>query len=157
MNLTTELIAFGPVAFAGLLGGIIGLEREMADKPAGLRTHIFVASGAALLVLLGESSIDFFQRQGSESVVEADPVRIVQAIVIGISFLGAGTIIHRGGNEVEGLTTAASIFLTAGIGIAVGVGRYILATETAVFAVSVLIGVRWLERYLLGTNPREEN
>ncbi len=150
MELPVDFTAFGTVALAGLLGGAIGLERELADKPAGLRTHIFVASAAALLVLLAENAIDFFQQNSSGDVIDADPIRVIQAIVVGISFLGAGTIIHRRGTEVEGLTTAASIFLTAAIGIAVGLGRFWLAAETAAFAVSVLISARWIERRLLG-------
>jgi len=155
MNIPDDIACFGTVALAGFLGGMIGLEREIADKPAGLRTHIFVASGAALLVLLAEGSIDFFQRHESESVIEADPIRVMQAIVVGISFLGAGTIIHRGGSNVEGLTTAASIFLTAGVGIATGVGRIVLAAATAIFAIAVLVTVGWIERRLLGKQPDE--
>ncbi|MFG0334841.1 MAG: MgtC/SapB family protein, partial [Maioricimonas sp. JB049] len=119
MNLPPDVDSIMLVALAGLLGGVIGFEREIADKPAGLRTHIFVAAAAALLVLLAEGAVDFFQQTGSDTQIEADPIRIIQAIVIGISFLGAGTIVHRRGEEVEGLTTAASIFLTASIGIAV--------------------------------------
>ncbi|GAB5440144.1 MAG: hypothetical protein Fues2KO_04930 [Fuerstiella sp.] len=117
-----------------------------------MRTHICVAAGAALLVLLGEGAIDFFQRKDDPSAIKADPIRVMQAIVVGVSFLGAGTIIHRGGDQVEGLTTAASIFLTAGIGIAVSVDRMWLAVQTALFAIGVLISVRWLERRILKTS-----
>lgn len=152
MDMSFETSAFGTVAVAGLLGGAIGLERELAGKPAGMRTHVFVAAGAALLVLLGEDAIDFFQRNDDATTIQADPIRVMQAIVVGISFLGAGTIIHQDGGEVEGLTTAASIFLTAGIGIAVGVGRFWLAVETTIFAVLVLVCIRWLERHILQTS-----
>jgi putative Mg2+ transporter-C (MgtC) family protein len=145
-----ELEAFGQVALAGLLGGVIGIEREIADKPAGLRTHVLVASGCALLVLLAEGAVDYFQQHTPEEQIMADPIRVIQAIVIGISFLGAGTIIHHGNRRVEGLTTAASIFLTAGIGIAVGIDRTWLAVETSVFALLVLISVGWVEKRILG-------
>lgn len=153
MNLPSDLDSFGLVALAALLGGVIGIEREIADKPAGLRTHIFVAAGAALLVLLAEGAVDFFQRSGSGEKIEADPIRIIQAIVVGISFLGAGTIVHRRGSEVEGLTTAASIFLTASIGIAVALGRVWLAVATTLLALLVLTAVNWIEWKLLGKSP----
>jgi putative Mg2+ transporter-C (MgtC) family protein len=152
-----ELEAFGQVALAGLLGGVIGIERELADKPAGLRTHILVAAGCALLVVLAEGSVDYFQRHTPEEQIIADPIRVIQAIVIGISFLGAGTIIHYGNRRVEGLTTAASIFLTAGIGIAVGIDRIWLATGTSLFALLVLVSVGWVERHLLGRRVGAED
>lgn len=147
MNLPYDLESFGLVVLAGALGGIIGIEREIADKPAGLRTHIFVAAGSALLVLLAEGAVDFFQMRGPNEQIVADPIRVIQAIVVGISFLGAGTIVHHRGNHVEGLTTAASIFLTAGVGIAVSVGRAWLAIETTLFALVVLVSARWIERW----------
>lgn len=157
MELHPEITAFGIVAMAGFLGGAVGLEREIARKPAGMRTHILVAAGSALLVLLAESSIDFFQRHGDSDAIKADSIRVMQAIVVGISFLGAGTIIHRRGNDVEGLTTAASIFLTAGIGIAAGVGRILLALETTFFAILVLIAVRWIEGHLPRQNDADND
>ncbi|QDU37497.1 putative Mg(2+) transport ATPase [Maioricimonas rarisocia] len=153
MSLPSDLESFAMVALAGLLGGVIGFEREIADKPAGLRTHIFVAAGAALLVLLAEGAVDFFRRSGSDTEIAADPIRIIQAIVIGISFLGTGTIIHRGGDEVEGLTTAASIFLTAAIGIAVALDRIWLAVGTTLLALLVLTMVNWIEWKLLDKSP----
>ena len=132
------LRAFGPIAYAGLLGALIGLEREIAGKPAGLRTHVFVAAGSALLVLLGGETVDAFAHSRSKDVIQSDPVRIIQAIVVGISFLGAGTIVHHHDRNVEGLTTAASIYLTAAIGIAVGVWEFFLAGITTAFALLVL-------------------
>ncbi|REJ91624.1 MAG: MgtC/SapB family protein [Planctomycetota bacterium] len=153
MDTSLDLDSFGLVCLAGVLGGAIGLEREIADKPAGLRTHIFVASGAALLVLLAEGAMDFFQQQNADRQIAADPIRVIQAIVVGISFLGAGTIVHHRGNQVEGLTTAASIFLTAGIGIAVAFDRIWLAVEVTGFALVVLVVVSFVQHRLLGKNP----
>lgn len=150
MESALDLEAFGQVALAGLLGAVIGIEREIADKPAGLRTHILVAAGCALLVVLAEGALDFFQQHTPDDQIVADPIRVIQAIVIGISFLGAGTIIHYQDRYVEGLTTAASIFLTAGIGIAVGIDRIWLAVETSVFALLVLISIGWVEKRVLG-------
>jgi len=145
MALSEQFIQFGLVALAGGLGAVLGLEREVSHKPAGLRTHIFVCGGAALLMIMGDAVITEFRSQGHEGL-EADPLRIMQAIVIGISFLGTGTIIHQGGTRVEGLTTAASIFLTAGIGIAVAVNHILLAGATTLFGVFVLIAIGWMER-----------
>lgn len=153
MNGPYDIGSFALIALAGLLGGVIGVERELADKPAGLRTHTFVASGSALLVLVAEGALDFFQKEGPGEHLAADPVRIIQAIVVGISFLGAGTIVHHRNTTVEGLTTAASIFLTAGIGIAVAVDRIWLAVETTLFALLVLVAVGFIERRLLRKPP----
>lgn len=121
------------VAAAALLGGLIGLEREYQGKDAGLRTHMLVAMGAALFV----SFTDIFAAesrhlapagQAGNFRVQIEPLATVQAIVTGISFLGAGTIFVGGKeNRVHGLTTAASIWITAAIGIAVGLERYVLA------------------------------
>jgi putative Mg2+ transporter-C (MgtC) family protein len=140
------------------LGALIGLEREFADKPAGLRTHIFVGASAALLMVLGDAIIQEF-REGSVAgtLLRSDPLRVLQALVIGIGFLGAGTISHQGNNRVEGLTTAASILLTAGIGVAVAVDHVWLAVETTLFAVVVLFCVGWLERYVPKRDPNPEH
>ncbi len=137
MNWIAELQNLGLVVTAGGLGAVIGLEREIHDKPAGLRTHIFVSAASALLVVLADSMVHTFGQHSAE-VTRADPTRIVQAIVVGISFLGAGTILHHGGNRVEGLTTAASILLTAVVGIAVALEHLVLAAGTTLFAVLVL-------------------
>jgi putative Mg2+ transporter-C (MgtC) family protein len=130
----------------GILAALIGWEREFAGKPAGLRTHILVGVGSALLILLGDTAIDRFVAQQGERLVEADPIRVLQAVIVGISFLGAGTIVHSRGAEVEGLTTAASVLLTAAIGMAVALGRAPLATMLTLGAVAVI--------YLLGRVER---
>ena len=143
-----QLWGIGLVALAGALGAVIGLEREFADKPAGLRTHILVCAASALLILIGQGVLDQFRREGVDAALRADPLRIIQAIVIGISFLGAGTIIHQGGQHVEGLTTAASILLTAGIGIAVAIERIVFAGGITLSAVAVLFVFGWLEKKL---------
>src|SRR3989338_10116898 len=111
---------------AVVLGAIVGLEREKRHKPAGLRTHILVCVGAALATIV---SVDYFG---------ADPARIVAAIMTGIGFVGAGAIIASG-KDVHGLTTAASIWVVATIGIAIGVGYYVLAAIAAVFVLMVLL------------------
>lgn len=142
-----QLQTLGSVALAMLLGGLIGAERELADKPAGLRTHMLVAGAAALLVGLGDVVVNSFEGDVAAGVVRSDPIRILEAIITGVSFLGAGTIIQRRGEKgVQGLTTAASLLFTAGIGATVALAQYLLAVGGAVLALIVLRTIAVLER-----------
>ncbi|TWU44404.1 putative Mg(2+) transport ATPase [Novipirellula aureliae] len=134
------------ILIAAACGALLGTEREIAGKPAGIRTHIFVCIGSALMMILGHAIVNQFQQQEVDSLLSVDPIRTLQAIVVGISFLGAGTIIHQKDEGVEGLTTAATIFLTAGIGVATAVGQVSLAVFVTVFAVFVLVLVGFIER-----------
>lgn len=135
------------LAIAAFLGAILGLEREIAAKPAGLRTHIFVAAGSALMMIIGQEIIkEFPGNQGRD--VNSDPVRVLQAIVVGISFLGAGTIVQDGKDRVQGLTTAATIFLTSGLGVAVSIGRVTLAVYITAAAFALLLCGGLIERRL---------
>ncbi|MEZ4869185.1 MAG: MgtC/SapB family protein [Caldilineaceae bacterium] len=136
-----QLQILGHIVLAMVLGGVIGFERERADKPAGLRTHMLVAGSAALLVSI--SDIIALSADIDSSLVRTDPVRIVEAIITGVSFLGAGTILRRKEHgDVEGLTTAASLLFVAGIGIAVGVNQFILATGAVILGLIVLYLVK---------------
>ena len=138
MDFISQLAIIGEVALAMLLGGLIGLEREIADKPAGFRTQMLVAGAAALLVGLANAIILVFLKEGNANVT-ADPVRIVEAIVAGVSFLGAGTIFRsKDQREVEGLTTAASILLSAAIGISVALRQFVIAVGVTLLALIVL-------------------
>jgi len=120
---------------ASLLGGVIGWQRESADKPAGFRTHIIVCLGAALFTLI--SAVGFF---GSG----ADPSRVASNIVVGIGFLGAGTI-WRAGGSVQGLTTAASLWTVAAIGTAAGLGYYFGAAAATAIVIVTLTALKWFE------------
>ena len=143
-----ELQLIGLVALAMLLGGLIGLEREMADKPAGLRTHMLVSGAAALLVGLSNIIVDAFTAE--QSAVQVDPVRIIEAIVAGVSFLGAGTIIRsRENGQTEGLTTAASLLFVAGVGVGVATYHFILAVGAVGLALLVLRVPSWFQRQFL--------
>ena len=112
---------------AGILGGLIGLQRELAGKPAGLRTHFLVSLGCALFTV---ASLEGFP--------SADPARVAAGIVTGIGFLGAGAIIRGGEGIVVGLTTAASVWAVAAIGLAVGTGLYLLALVATALVGGVL-------------------
>jgi putative Mg2+ transporter-C (MgtC) family protein len=123
---------------AAVLGGIIGFEREKKGKAAGLRTMMLVSLGAAVFVLI-------IQQSGGTS---ADVSRVIQGLVTGIGFLGAGTILHHGGEgHIKGLTTAASIWLTAAIGIAAGLGREAAAILTTILALIILAILPRFERW----------
>jgi len=114
------------LVLAAGLGAIIGWQREKAHKPAGLRTHMLIAIGAALFTVV---SINGF--------IGGNPSQVAAGVVTGIGFLGAGAIMHRG-RSVEGLTTAASMWAVAAIGLAVGAGMYLLALVTAIIVFVVL-------------------
>lgn len=145
-NPATELAAL--FATSAALGAVLGLEREIARKPAGLRTHILVSVASTLFVLLGLDLVDEFRDQVGGSV-RSDPIRVIQAIVIGVSFLGAGTIMRdRDDGRVEGLTTAASILVTAAVGIAVALDRAALAAGVALgLAATIFVLGRLEERW----------
>lgn len=137
------------VVFAMFLGGLMGLERELAKKPAGLRTHMLVAGASSLLVVLGDIMITNYGGSTFGEVIRADPIRIMEAIITGISFLGAGTIIFRNQDEtVEGLTTAASILFAAAIGITVALHRYVLAGVLTIIAIVILFGLGYIEGFI---------
>jgi putative Mg2+ transporter-C (MgtC) family protein len=110
------------LALAAALGGAIGIERELREREAGLRTHLLVALGSALFTIVSAYGFHAFLSSGA-SVVRADPTRIAAQIVTGIGFLGAGAIIRQG-LSVRGLTTAATLWVVAAIGLAVGAGYY---------------------------------
>lgn len=132
--------------FAALgIGALIGLERSYHGRPAGFRTHALVslASSALMLVTVYESL--WFQTSAGGVRAAIDPTRMAQGLMTGIGFLGAG-VIMKDGLSVRGLTTAASIWITAGIGILVGIGFYVSAALTAALTVAALGGFRWIER-----------
>lgn len=124
------------LSLATVLGGIIGFEREVNNRPAGFRTHILVTLGSCLIMILSKHGFIGFGFEG----YGGEPARLAAQVVSGIGFLGAGTIMREGTN-VRGLTTAASIWISGGIGLAVGCGFYIAAlitTGLALFSLTVL-------------------
>ncbi|MDN7799587.1 MULTISPECIES: MgtC/SapB family protein [Burkholderia cepacia complex] len=130
------------LVMAAILGSVIGFERERLSWAAGLRTHMLVAVGSALVMLV--SAFGFADVLGQNAVV-LDPSRMAAQVVSGIGFLGAGSILLRG-EVVRGLTTAASLWSVAGIGLAVGGGMYTAAVTATVLILIILAGVKPLER-----------
>jgi putative Mg2+ transporter-C (MgtC) family protein len=126
------------------LGGVLGLERSYHGRPAGFRTHALVSliSGGLMLVTVYESLWFPAAQNGVHGAL--DPTRMAQGIMTGIGFLGAGVIMKEG-LSIRGLTTAASIWVTSGIGILVGIGLYLPAGMTTVLALGALSGFRWIE------------
>ena len=151
----SDLELLGRLLIAALLGGAIGAERELNDQAAGLRTHMLLTIGACLFTVI--SAYGF--RRG----VGTDPSRLAAQIVTGIGFLGGGAIV-RHGLTVKGLTTAASIWATASVGVAVGAGDYVLGVGGAALVVGTLVGLRRVsatlqrwgvsrEEFVLATRP----
>ena len=134
-----DFVLLGRLLLAAVLGGAIGAERELNDQAAGLRTHMLLTIGACLFTLISA--------YGFGSGIGTDPSRLAAQIVTGIGFLGGGAIV-RHGLTVKGLTTAASIWATASVGVAVGAGSYVLGIGGAVLVVGTLFGLRRVSNVL---------
>jgi putative Mg2+ transporter-C (MgtC) family protein len=133
---------------AALLGGAVGLEREISDQPAGFRTHMLVALGSCLFALVSAYSFAPFLGEEASPQFRFDPTRIAAQIVTGIGFLGAGAIL-RYGTTVRGLTTAASLWVVAAIGLAVGLGAYLYAGTATAITLLALLALRPLRSRLV--------
>jgi len=138
-------IVFRVIA-ALIAGGLIGLERSHRGRPAGFRTHALVCLASSLLMLVTVYESHWFPQDALARVV-LDPTRMAQGIMTGIGFVGAGAIIKEG-FTVRGLTTAASIWITAALGILTGVGFYFAAVLGTVLTLGTLSAFRWIERRL---------
>ena len=124
-------------------GSILGLNRELTQKPAGLRTHALVALGAALVV------VSALQLGVANDMTHADAAsRVIQGVIAGIGFIGGGVILHADGQNVKGLTTAATIWVAAALGISCGIGQWRVAGMTAIIALILLVLGRPLEDLL---------
>jgi putative Mg2+ transporter-C (MgtC) family protein len=154
--MSSDLELLGRLLLAAVLGGAIGAERELNDQAAGLRTHMLLTIGACLFTLISA--------YGFGGGIGTDPSRLAAQIVTGIGFLGGGAIV-RHGLTVKGLTTAASIWATASVGVAIGAGSYVLGVGGAVLVVGTLFGLRRVsnllqrwgvsrEEFVLTTDPR---
>jgi putative Mg2+ transporter-C (MgtC) family protein len=135
------------VTLAAVLGGVLGLERELREREAGLRTHLLVSVGSALFTLVSAYGFSGFLNSGA-AAVRADPSRIAAQIVTGVGFLGAGAIIRQG-LSIRGLTTAATLWVVAAIGLATGAGYYSAAIITTAVALAALWPLRALAYRLM--------
>ena len=146
-NWPLQLRVLATTAYAMLLGGAIGYERELKNRPAGFRTHMLVAGAAAMLVGLVDLISERYAGEAYRELVRIDPIRLIEAAVAAVGFLGAGTIFRSGaGNLVSGVTTAASLLMVSVIGIAAGVHAHVLAIGATALTLAVLALLGWIER-----------
>jgi len=145
-SLEQDLWILARIAAAMLLGGVLGIERELGKHAAGLRTHMMIAGAAALIVGLGDMIAEHFSGEQYRELIRIDPVRLIEAVVAAVGFVGAGAILRRSESDhVQGLTTASSLLMAAAIGIAAGLGNYLLALGASLLCVIVLAMFRRLE------------
>jgi putative Mg2+ transporter-C (MgtC) family protein len=144
ISLGFDLSVLGRLGLAVLLGGLIGLEREKRSRPAGLRTMIIVCLGATIIMIVSAHVPMQFLRGPGEEVIRVDPARIAAGIVTGIGFLGAGVVLKLG-DIVRGVTTAATIWFVAGLGIVIGQSHYVLAVTATILALVVLWAMHYVE------------
>ena len=156
MDWKAQLPVVATTAYAMVLGGVIGYERELKERPAGFRTHMLVAGAAGLLLGLGllvlaDPSLPALKR------VQVDPLRLMEAVVAGVAFIGAGTIFSaRGRNSsVAGITTAASLLMASVIGAAAGLRYYWLAAAATLLSLLVLAALNLIERRSRGSRGSE--
>ena len=128
-----------------LLGGLIGLERELKDRPAGLRTNMMVSLASATFTLLSAELIS--ESTEVSTVIRIDTLRIIEAVIAGVASLGAGAII-RAGRDVRGLTTGASLWMSGAIGVSCGGGFYVIAVTASLLALIVLYLLNLFENWL---------
>lgn len=146
-NWQAQATVIATTAYAMVLGGLVGFERELKSRPAGFRTHMLIAGAAALLVGLGDLLSEHFSAEPYRQLVQLDPLRLIEATVAAVGFLGAGAIFRRGSEStVEGLTTAASMLMAAAIGLAAGLHNYVLGLGATVLTLFVLRILAWFDR-----------
>ena len=152
-DMTRTATPLGEIAvrlvFAVVCGAVIGIDRELRDRPAGLRTHMLVALAASVFTVITFELYAEAQKLDSGGSVTADPIRIIEAVTAGVAFLAAGTIIH-GRGSVTGITTGASIWLAGATGTACGGGYYSIALLVVLLAVPILYLVGRLQWRIKG-------
>jgi putative Mg2+ transporter-C (MgtC) family protein len=144
-----ELIYLLQIIIASVLTGFIGYERGSIHKPAGVRTNMIVGGAVCLLVLQGETMVDHFIDLGyDDEIINVDPTRILQAIIVGISFIGAGIVMHdKKQEEIKYLTSSATILFSTGVGISVALEQYVLAIGVTVISLIInrILGNSWIK------------
>lgn len=146
---TPPLVATARLLIAACLGALIGFEREINARSAGLRTHILIAMGACLFALVSFEIIEI--SQADPQIQRVDPLRLIEAVTSGVAFLAAGSIIVSGG-KVRGLTTGAGMWIAGAIGLACGIGQIGLA----LIATGMLVPILWLLRGMKPATERNE-
>lgn len=142
---TPPLAALLRLVLAAALGAVIGIEREVGGRQAGLKTHMLIAVAAATFTLI---SFEMFADVSGQAGANADPLRIIQAVTAGVAFLAAGTII-RTADRVRGLTTGAGMWAAGAVGVSAGAGYLILAVLATGVTFVILTVIRWIERHFI--------
>jgi putative Mg2+ transporter-C (MgtC) family protein len=150
-SMASEWELVGRLMISAALGSVIGIERERMSWAAGLRTHMLVCVGATLIMIVSAYGFSDVLRSG----VVLDPSRMAAQVVSGIGFLGAGAILARG-EVIRGLTTAASVWAVAGVGLAVGGGLYTASIAATIIILIILAGIKPLEKRFIGSRQRRE-
>jgi len=140
----SQLAVLGEVAAAMVLGGLIGFERELAQRPAGLRTHMMLAGACALIVGIGDAMLTSFG-ESHPGMVTADPFRLVGGVIAALGFIGAGTIFQNRANNVQGLTTATALLFSGAVGVCTALTQWWLAVGATLLALLVLRGAWFME------------
>lgn len=145
-----QLVIVVHVVIASLLAGVIGLERELSGKPAGFRTNMIVGGAAALIISTGKVLVtDFSTVTIIGGMLRTDPLRMIEAVVVGVSFIGAGTILKvEDKNKVQYLTTAAVLLFSAGIGMSVALRQYVLAAGVTGFILLINVGANSVDKWI---------
>lgn len=139
------------LAMAGILGALIGIEREWRQRPAGLRTHMLTSLAAAVFTIL---TIEIMRSEFLRSeTAQADPIRVIEAVTSGVAFLAAGAIIQSRG-LVKGLTTGAGMWLAGALGVAAGLGHFLIGIVAALLGLFIVVALGWVERGAQA--PRDE-
>ncbi len=132
---------------AAVLGAVVGLEREVHGRPAGIRTYLLLCMGSALIMVVSELLFFKYEAKGLEGILRADPARIAAQAITGIGFLGAGVIL-RYKDSIRGLTTAAAIWVACAVGLAIGAGFYLFGAAVTGLTLVSLVGLKVFERRL---------
>jgi putative Mg2+ transporter-C (MgtC) family protein len=140
-------VLFLRVLLAVALGGALGIEREIDAQPAGFRTHVVLCLGATLFGLISIYAFAPFESVRADSNVQIDVTRVASQVVVGVGFLGGGAILKYGAS-IRGLTTAASMWVTAAVGLAIGVGYYWAAVAITIATLISLVVFRWLREWI---------
>lgn len=138
-----------------VLGGLLGLERERKNRPAGFRTMILISLGSAGFMIAGQEAVRVAAEAQGGPLTAADISRVIQGLIGGIGFLGAGAVLHNK-KAVRGLTTAAAVWVTACVGASAGLGQYTLAAVLSAFALFTLIVLEWVENHYFPEVQEEE-
>ncbi len=142
------------IGLACLFGALLGLEREIRDRPAGLRTFMLVSLAACLFTIIALEVSFLVETTEDQSSIRPDPLRIVEAVTAGVAFIAAGAIIRHSG-RLEGLTTGAGMWLAGAIGLACGAGFIGIAALVTLLALVIMVLFKWVERYLPVTDDDE--